>query len=301
LERDTGLDARGNGWGITIHWAKDALKQCIPAERFAQLGSISVDYEMAQKDPGHYKFLNLQTLERRYLSIADPTRVRIRREGLRKLLIPDLNIQWGSKIQKIDLEGEFPGVTLVDGSSYRAKVVVGADGTNSTTRRFLCPETGINYMLPLRFIGVVITMSPETTNTIIKAIDPLMFQGCHPDSGVFMYYSILSTPESNGSVASSSPYFQAQVSVSWKPQSDEGEYPATSALRLKKMRELCSDMALPIKNMINGIPEDSEAIEIKLQDWPCLDWPNFGGRITLAGDAAHAMTMCELISPRFMV
>jgi 2-polyprenyl-6-methoxyphenol hydroxylase-like FAD-dependent oxidoreductase len=295
LERDLALDARGNGWGITLHWAKDALKKCVPKEIFDRLGTISVDYDMAKKDPGHYKFLNLETLERRYLSIADPTRSRVRREGLRQLLVPNLNILWGCKIGKIDLEHKDVTVTLADESIYRGKVVVGADGANSQTRKFLCPETGNNQLLPLRFIGVIITMSPETTSSIEKAIDPLMFQGCHPKSGVFMYYSILSTPESNGSISSSDPYFQAQVSVSWKPRNDEGEYPATSALKLQRMRELCSDMALPIKNMIYGIPDNSEAIEIKLQDWPCLDWSNHDGRITLAGDAAHAMTMCKLM------
>ena len=183
-------------------------------------------------------------------------------------------------------------VSLHDGDNYKAKLVVGCDGSNSSTRRFLCPETGALQQLPFRFIGIVLSLSPAQA-AVIHRIDPLSFQGCHPESGVYMFFCTVSTPDLNGSADSPNPYFQFQCCISWRPANDAEQAPESSAERVRKIRELCSNMAAPIRDMVNQIPEDSEAIEIKLQDWPCLDWPNFDGRITLAGDAAHAMTMCE--------
>jgi 2-polyprenyl-6-methoxyphenol hydroxylase-like FAD-dependent oxidoreductase len=46
-----------------------------------------------------------------------------------------------------------------------------------------------------------------------------------------------------------------------------------------------------LKTAVDGIPDDSEVLEIKLQDWPTQAWDNRQGRVTLVGDAAHAMTM----------
>jgi 2-polyprenyl-6-methoxyphenol hydroxylase-like FAD-dependent oxidoreductase len=51
-----------------------------------------------------------------------------------------------------------------------------------------------------------------------------------------------------------------------------------------------------LRKVVEGIPEDSTVLEIKLQDWPTLKWPTHHGRVTLVGDPAHAMTMCKSIS-----
>jgi 2-polyprenyl-6-methoxyphenol hydroxylase-like FAD-dependent oxidoreductase len=179
---------------------------------------------------------------------------------------------------------------LADGTSITGKLVVGADGSGSWTRRFLLPETGKLYRLPVLFIGVIVSLTPEQYAPI-QEIDPFMFQGTCAKSGTYMYMNVLSTPVTNESGKTDKPYYTAQCSISWEPHYEGEEVPATSNLRLKRMRELCSDMAPAISNMINEIPDGVEAIEVKLQDWPCLEWPNHDGRITLAGDAAHAMTM----------
>lgn len=42
-DRDSSLDERPAGWGITMHWALPALKACLPPDAFAKLPSIQVD------------------------------------------------------------------------------------------------------------------------------------------------------------------------------------------------------------------------------------------------------------------
>ena len=252
---------------------------------------------MKKKDPGSYKFFNLETLDRAFAAPVDPDRMRIRREGFRKLLLSDLNVQWNAKITEIIPDEKGVCVTLPDSSTIRGKLLVGADGSNSVTRKLLCPATADNIPLPLRFIGVVIKLSPHSTALITDTIDPLTFQGCHPATGVYMFWCLVSTPETNGSGGSLEPYFQVQVCVSWKPKDGERDVPESAAGKVRRMRELCCNMAAPIRDMVAAIPEDSEAIAVRLQDWPCLTWDNYDGRITLAGDSAHAMTMCKWAVP----
>lgn len=248
---------------------------------------------MKHKDPGHYKFFNLETMEKRFAAPVDPERMRIRREGFRKLLLPGTNVKWASQVEKITPEEDGVLVSLPDNYRIRGKLLVGADGSNSVTRKFLCPKTAENIPIPVRFLGVIVKLSPDMAHSIIDFIDPLTFQGCHPNTGVYMFWCLVSTPASNGSDKSLEPYFQAQVCVSWPAKDGEPNVPGTSAGKVRLMQKLCSDMACPIRNMVNAIPENSEPISVKLQDWPCLDWDNYDGRITLAGDSSHAMTMCK--------
>jgi 2-polyprenyl-6-methoxyphenol hydroxylase-like FAD-dependent oxidoreductase len=249
---------------------------------------------MKKKDPGHYKFFNLATLDRKFSAPVDPERMRIRREGFRKLLLADLNVKWNSQIKEIvpELDGSV-SVNLADCSKVKGKLLIGADGSSSMTRKFLCPTSHNNIPLAVRFIGIVVKLTPEMSNSITDVIDPLTFQGCHPDTGVYMFWCLVSTPESNSSTGSPNPYFEAQICVSWVPEDGEPDVPDSKAGKVQLMQKLCHNMGGPVVAMVNSIPEDSEPIEVKLQDWPCLDWDNYEGRVTLAGDSAHAMTMCK--------
>lgn len=61
------------------------------------------------------------------------------------------------------------------------------------------------------------------------------------------------------------------------------------------MKDLSAVWAEPFRKIVQDIPEETEAKSVRLEDWiPKKNlWDNLGGRITLVGDAAHAMTMCK--------
>lgn len=65
------------------------------------------------------------------------------------------------------------------------------------------------------------------------------------------------------------------------------------------MKKLASGWAEPFSSIVQDIPAGIEAKPIALEDWPPSKglWDNAGGRITLVGDAAHAMTMCKCLLP----
>jgi len=74
------------------------------------------------------------------------------------------------------------------------------------------------------------------------------------------------------------------------------ETPAGSVERVRLMKEISSGWIEPFRSIVHDIPrEEVEAKEIRLEDWPpeVGSWDNRHGRVTLVGDAAHAMTMCK--------
>lgn len=126
----------------------------------------------------------------------------------------------------------------------------------------------------------------------LRSLDPLLFQGCHPETGTFMWFSTLDTPEVNGS-SGASEYYSAQLNLSWPVNGPEDEIPASEEGKLAKLKSLAQVFEARLQKAISDIPDGTEIIEIKLADWPCLEWPNYDGKVTLIGDAAHAMTMCR--------
>lgn len=289
-ERDTHID-RATGWGITIHWALPALKACLPPALFAKLSTIQVDPQQGIKDTGRFVFLDLSTAQPRYI-IPPSERLRINRRKFRGLLAEGLDVQWNKQISRFQttLTDEVE-VTFTDGTSTKGSLLVGADGSGSRTRRYLVgEERGRLNQLPVRFMGVTVRLKAADVKPL-RDIDPLLFQGCHPDNGVFLWYSTLSTPEVNGSTGADE-YYEGQLNMSWIVRSAEDEVPKSNEGKLAKMKVMAMPFEASLRKAVEDIPDDSQVLEIKLQDWPTLEWDNHNGRVTLAGDSAHAMTMC---------
>jgi 2-polyprenyl-6-methoxyphenol hydroxylase-like FAD-dependent oxidoreductase len=59
----------------------------------------------------------------------------------------------------------------------------------------------------------------------------------------------------------------------------------------KKVSENCGE---PFKSAIEWIPDDTTTIVGRITYWVTEPWDNHGGRVTLAGDAAHPMTPCKI-------
>lgn len=103
--------------------------------------------------------------------------------------------------------------------------------------------------------------------------------------------AVIDTPTTN---PTGGDYYTVQFVVSWafRDRTGRDDVPPTDLERLAGMKRRASNFAEPFRTAILSVPYDTLVTEIKLGDWPCLEWDNSGGRVTLAGDAAHAMTMC---------
>lgn len=195
----------------------------------------------------------------------------------------------------MEARGDVVTARFEDGSSVEGGVLVGAEGTNSRTRQFVAPETYKNQTLDVKLLGAAVDMTPEQVRPL-RDIDPLLFQGCHPDTNNFLWISMLDTPATNGSAGTPDEHYKVQAILSWPVKTaDDAAVPGTSRGRAEEMARRAADFHPVLRDAVSLVPASEQAAasaqEIILQDWPCLPWDNHDGLVTLTGDAAHAMTM----------
>lgn len=123
----------------------------------------------------------------------------------------------------------------------------------------------------------------------LRELDPLLFQGSHPDTGIYLWVSMLDVPDTNGTLGTGQEHYRVQINLSWKVLDDSDEIHNTNAERLHQMRTKAEGFHKTLRTAIESIPEGTEVVPIKLADWLPQPWMN--DRVTLIGDAAHAMTM----------
>lgn len=293
-DRDLSLNANTSGWGITVHWALAALQECLPPHLFKALDAIQVDPQQGIKDTGRFLFLDLATAQPKFV-IPPSRRLRINRRKLRALLAEGVEVNWGRSIAGFENLGDGEGVEVEfqDGTKVKGRLLVGADGSSSRTRRLLLgEEEGKLYQLPVKFMGVTLRMTAAQAQPL-RDIDPLLFQGSHPDTGVFMWYSLVSTPEVNESegLPLEEQFYEGQLNISWIPKSTDDGVPDSNIERVRKMKKMAENFEARLKAAVDLIVDDTQVLELKLQDWPTKAWDNRNGTVTLAGDSAHAMTM----------
>lgn len=290
-ERDENVSVRGQGWGLTVHWALPFLRDLLSPEAFFGLEKVQVDPEIGRNDTGNFLFLNLETLEVKY-KIPPAQRLRLDREKLRKHLLTEVSqhVNWNKRL--VDIKHTEKSVLAIfqDGSEVEGAILIGAEGTNSQTRKFLMPETYKNVRLPVRLIGTGVDFTAEAAKPL-RDIDPLLFMGCHPKNENSIWVSILESPEVNGTKGTDHERYRVQFNVSWSYKSADDEVKSTNDERLAQMKYRAKDFHPILRDAVNSIPETANVLEIILQDWPGLGWESHGDRVTLAGDAAHAMTM----------
>lgn len=290
-ERDENIDARGQGWAITLHWVLQYLREVVDEETFAGLDDVQVDPETGRNDTGNFIFINLKTKEPKFY-IPPTARRRVNREKLRRLLLKNVaeNVHWDKQLTDVQVSDNGVKATFADGSTAEGKMLIGAEGSNSQTRKYLVPEDYQNYLLPVKLVGVSADLTSEQIKPL-RQIDPLLFQGCHPETGVFIYVSVLETPEVNGSAGTADEHYRVQIMTSWLAKDHDENIPESNSERITMIKRLVTGFHPDLYNIIQAIPDTSPTLHLVLQDWPCREWDNHDGRVTLAGDAAHAMVM----------
>ncbi|GES58667.1 monooxygenase [Aspergillus terreus] len=297
-ERDPNPDARGQGWAITLHWALEYIQQILPADTLARIQAVQVDPDVARHDNGNFLFINLATGEPVF-KIPPSVRWRVNREKTRKALLHGIadHVHWDHRVVGVDVPpapAEPVALRFADGSRVAGRIVVGVEGSRSLVRQVLRPDAFSNVLLPIRFTGVAVDLTPAEIAPL-RAMDPLLFQGCHPCSGTFFWFSMLETPAVNGTAGTPGERFRAQICMSWPVRSPADEVADSDAARLANMKRRAEGFVPFLYEAVQRIPDGTPVTEIRLADWECLDWDNCVGRVTLAGDAAHAMTMCKCL------
>lgn len=131
---------------ITVHWALPYLEEMLSPEAFKAFEETQVDPAMMQKDTGTFLFLNLETLDPKF-RIPPNKRRRVNRNKMRKALLEDVkeHVHWSKRLVNLDTKDVWITAEFQDGYRAAGSIVVGAEGSNSRTRQFLCPDTYRNY------------------------------------------------------------------------------------------------------------------------------------------------------------
>lgn len=154
--------------------------------------------------------------------------------------------------------------------------MIDIESNNSVVRRSLCPNAHKPSQLAIRFTGVAVSLAPDQAKPL-RNLDPLLFQGCHPATGTFLWFSILETPATNGTDKTEEPRYLAQINMSWPFGGPDDELATSDTTRLAYMKTRAQCLALVLRRSIDEIPGDTPVLEIKLADWECLDCDNAGG------------------------
>lgn len=238
-------------------------------------------------------FLNLETAKPS-LTIPSSFRRRVNRGRLRKLLATNLDINWGKAVVGFRSTRHGVSVSFSDGTDIEGSVLVAADGSGSKTRRLLVGnDLGRRNPLPAQCLTVTARVSEDKVGRLFH---PRLFQGSHPGTGYYMFFAVLSTPRVNGSAETETPFYEAQLDLSWLSRDAADAVPLSNADRLSRIKRMAmtgTGFHSTLREIIEDIPDDAPVRSITLADWPTIPWNGFGGRVTLIGDAAHPMTMCK--------
>jgi 2-polyprenyl-6-methoxyphenol hydroxylase-like FAD-dependent oxidoreductase len=137
-------------------------------------------------------------------------------------------------------------------------------------------------VLPYTFLNFSFRYNAEQALKMDKMMHPIVDVALHPKP---MYCGILLLDKPALDKPEDWVFY---ILATW-PKEDH-EYPADHNM-VEELRRRMTDWADPYKSAVEWLPEDVKAKLVPFKIWgPTSGWDNHGGKITLAGDAAHAMT-----------
>ncbi|KAM0245279.1 hypothetical protein ACHAP5_005510 [Fusarium lateritium] len=295
FERDTDLETRGAGWGLTLNWSLPALRSLLPEDLVNRLPEAYVDRSAVSEGlSSAFPFFDLSTGELIASTPKAPesSRIRVTRQGLRDILATGVNVEWNKALKEIISSPESVTATFEDGTSATGCLLIACDGSHSRVRRSLFPDWSM-YDIPVRMLGMKLELLPEQIKPI-RDRDAFFLHSTQSKNDMFVYMSVLDAP---GNHESSTHPYVLQICVSWPYRegffgsSTPIEIPETAEDKYKLVQTFAETWAEPWRSLVSSIPADTEMKGLKLQDLPPPKDFQTKDRAVLMGDALHAMAM----------
>ena len=274
-----------------LHWAAPALQQLIPEELWANIRTAQVDPCTPTKEHESIRFIHGRTGD--MMGKVDVNHLyRLRRHKICALLMQGLKVQCGKVIAKITYSDDGKHITahFADGTQDTGNLLVGSDGPHSTVRTLLVgPETA--QATPIDF-ATTMCFSNYPRDRALKLRSapnhPLFQCSPHPNG----YFAWLGLQDASDPDRPESWTFVNYISF---PEPRHTTNDKTTAQHVAHQKEIAKQYADPFKSAYEWMPDDSSTAWYgKLRHWdpsiPEHKWDTHGGRVTLAGDAAHPMT-----------
>jgi 2-polyprenyl-6-methoxyphenol hydroxylase-like FAD-dependent oxidoreductase len=284
---DKGADVyRHRHWAFTLGWARPYLFDMLPAELSAQINSCQVDpyVDCAAIGEDRIVIYNGQTREEAFaFPIPKAREINIRK--LRMLCAEQLNVRYGMKFQNYEvLESGGVKVFFEDGSTDQGDILIGIDGAMSRVRQRLLGREAEQDILPFALMNFNASYTSDQARFIKSRLHPLVDIAIHP-AGHYIRMNVLDMPDNNDPTK-----WTFQILSTWPLKTVEDHDNGSDRLKRLKDHVRRDNWAEPYKSAIEWIPEDTPVLRDQLKIWKTVPWNNKSGRVTLCGDAAHAMT-----------
>ncbi|KAL2670349.1 hypothetical protein Neosp_014816 [[Neocosmospora] mangrovei] len=270
-------------WGITVHWAIEFLDLYPPV--FAQrLRTAQVVESRSEKPAEFVLFHNGQTGDVIKEIPLGPAR-RFSHRKIRALLAEDINVQYNKELVAISQTTGGVEVAFADGTTAKGSIIIGCDGSRSATRDILFDHEPEGKWSPLP--GFVLNnfwmqYDAEKAVKLKEQLGSFLDISIHPNG---TYYGLIpldisadATPEN----------WKFQVFMGLpsdiKPEDD------SPARRFEMVKEAGKPFVEPFRSAIEWMPEGTYISPDRYGTWETRPWDHRGGRVLIAGDAAHSMT-----------
>lgn len=291
VEKHASLDARARDWNMGLHWGARALRSLISEDMWARIQFAQVDPTQPTANEDVLNFLNAQSGETMTV-IPVQNFYRLRRRKLRGLLAEGLDIRYGKNLRAIHYsrDGRHATASFEDGSSISANLIVGTDGARSTLRQLvLGPKSGVLRRLPYSATFVQARFAAEQAR-FLRKFHPLYIAGINP-AGLFSFLGMHDAPDPDNP-ESWTFFFYISWPSSLKEQDETVNW--TNGQRLQQVKGFARSFADPFRSAFDWLEDDHPVWYMGLTEFdPGTEehrWDSHGGRVTVAGDAAHAMT-----------
>ena len=286
FERDSAEDyhQRPRDWGSLLHWGQQYMEKCLPQDLWERRSEMYVDPWDDYDSHSAALLWNAKTGEEIKRPDGDRT-VRLSRRKIRILLSEGLNMEYSKRLSKISTEGDTVTAHFQDGTSATGSLLVACDGGRSKSREFVVgPDAAKGFDSGYTFINTWSKLPAEVALGL-RAKHPIISQAMHPDISVGALIATLDVPY-QGSPPNE---WRFQVYTGWKgtPRRADLDTPEKAMQFFKQRFEYIVE---PFHSVGKAFP-DSHILPVD-DGWnfkPVGDfiWDNQGGKVTLAGDAAH--------------
>ncbi|KAF4872472.1 FAD-dependent monooxygenase cctM [Colletotrichum siamense] len=271
-------------WTMALHWSRRNVEQCLPPELFAALSSAHTN---PWHEPSHDEAQSLPVVDGKTGEVLVAAKVddgrRVVRRKLRDLFRRGIDVRFGYKLAGVDTSGEGVTATFENGEVVRVDVLVGADGAKSVVRDHLVDGDSKELdRVPLISTNIGCRYTAEQARFLRSKIHPIANMAVHPDQDTLFFIAVADVPDPEDPET-----WEFQVALSLWSNEDP---PETNEDRMKYFKKLAEPYCEPYRSAALWVPDDTYIPRDKYAEWKSIaPWKNFGGRVTVAGDAAHPM------------
>ncbi|PQE03985.1 fad binding domain-containing protein [Rutstroemia sp. NJR-2017a BVV2] len=301
-ERSPSADSsqRARDWSMALHWGSNNFESCLPEEVLSKIGALQCDehYQDLHGPMPDVPYVDGATGEV-LMHIPSTGLRRASRRKMRNLFTTGLDIHWGVKVTSIDVAETSVTVTFENGTTATGTHLVGADGARSIVRTTLLGDKAALTPLPYTLVNFKVSYPAEQARYLKETpkFHPIMNFSTHHEHKSLCMLANLDIADKD---RPETWVFQLFYSVyEDEPGQQAMLLGMTDAERIAWMKSRAHMWVDPYKSATEWIPEGTARFADATSQIPAdvcmlwrdpVPWDNHKGRITLAGDAAHAMT-----------